>query len=216
MKGTPRKPRRQRGFTLIELLVVLTILSVVSAVGTTAFVTVTAAWNEARAMTELDRQAEDVFQAIRKDVNALISHDLSGLSLTSESGEIEDDRKFPVIQLEDDRVSLPVRASEVSQSLEVAARVGYHVDRSGESRLVRTIGPAAAEFPKTGRQDLTPRARVLGFNVEYLARTPGAGWVREWTRTEPPAALRVSVSMEDTDRSDFQIARKVVIPVKTR
>jgi hypothetical protein len=96
--------------------------------------------------------------------------------------------------------------------------VGYRVERvSGAGQLLRTIGPLSEEFPAGGRIDLMPRARVLGFSVEYLAAdSTSSVWTRSWDGKTTPEALRVSISVEAPVRSEFQISRKLVIPIHVR
>jgi len=206
------------GFTLLELLVVVSIMGLVTAIGTQTFVGVTQAWNERKTLTELDAQADAVLDSIRRDVTDALSATVSGVSIQGTSNDVKDERTFPAALNANDSLMVPIRAVDANRAVAVPASVGYRVERTGEAGvLVRTIGPLGKEFPSTNRTDLMPNARVMGFCVEFLATGSGAMWTRAWTRSEMPAAVRVSLSIEDVDRPDqFQSSRQIVIPVRVR
>jgi len=198
--------------------VVVSILGVVTAVGTQTFVGVTQAWNERKALAELDAQADAVLESIRRDVTDALSADVAGVAIRATEGEVTDSRTFPEARHADDSMMIPVRAVDSNRAVAVPASVGYRVERTGESGvLVRTVGPLGKEFPTTNRLDLMPNARVLGFRVEFLADGSGALWTGAWTRPSMPAAVRVSLSIEDVDRpTQYQSSRQIVIPVRVR
>ena len=81
MRHTPL--RRSDGFTLLEILVVAAIIGVVMTMGTSTFVGVTRAWNEQRAITDLDDQARAALESIRQDVESTLSSEVSGLDRKS-------------------------------------------------------------------------------------------------------------------------------------
>lgn len=212
-----KRPLRA-GFTLIELLLVVSILGIVMAIGSQTFVSVTSAWNERRTVAELDAQADLVLESIRRDVVDALSADVSGVAIQGHSRTVADQRTYPMAQHPDDELLIPVRAIDPNRSLAVPANVGYRVERNGATgTLVRTVGALGPDFPATNRLDLIPNARVLGFSVEFLA--PGAGplWVDSWTGPGMPAAVRVSLALEDIDRpNEYQSTRQLVIPVHVR
>ncbi len=212
------RPPLRSGFTLLELLIVVTIFGLVMAIGTQTFVGVTAAWNDRRTVAELDAQADLALESIRRDVTDALSSEVSGVGIRGASRTVADPRTYPVPQHPDDELLIPVRAIDPNRSLAVPANIGYRVERAGATgTLVRTVGPLGTEFPATNRLDLMPNARVLGFSVEFLS--PGADplWVDSWTGTGMPAAVRVSLAVEDLDRpNEYQTTRQVVIPVHVR
>ncbi len=208
---------KARGFTLIELLVVMTIIGVVMTIGTSTFVTVTAAWHERRALTELDNQVQTVFDSIGHDIAATISYDISGVGITGTSRDVKDDRTYPAATHPDDDFCLPVNDFDTARNQFTPSKVAYRVDRIGKptGALVRTVGPLGGDYPAGARLELIP-ARVQGFSVEYLGADANAAWSDSWAGSGLPRAVRVSISLEDPVRPEFQVARKAVFPVHVR
>jgi prepilin-type N-terminal cleavage/methylation domain-containing protein len=206
------------GFTLLELLIVVSISGLVMAIGSSTFVAVADAWNERKTVAELDAQADLALESIRRDVTDALSAEISGWTVRGSSNTVSDTRTYPPAQHEDDDLLIPIRAIDPNRTLAVPANVGYRVERNGETGvLVRTIGPLGEEFPTTNRTELMTNVRVEGFSVEFLSPDPGSFWVDEWSDSRPPAAVRVSVSVEDADRpNEFQITRQLVAAVRTR
>ncbi len=209
MKRT--RQRGKAGFTLLEILVVAGIFGVVMTVGTSAFVGVTRAWNERRAITDLDNQARAALESIRQDVKAAISSDVSGAVLSGASRTVTDDRSYPPATYADDDLVLAVE--DASRGTPVPMKVAYRVERDGATGfLVRTTGGLSAESPAGAPLQVT-KARVQGFKVEYLGRGPGAAWSGAWAGPGLPGAVRVSIALEHPVRSEYQIARKAVFPI---
>lgn len=208
---------RRAGFTLIELLVVLAIIGIVMTIGTSTFVTVTAAWHERRAISELDDQAETVLDSIGQDIASMISFDVSGVGIAGASREVKDSRTYPAASHADDEICIPVNAHDPARNVSTPGKVAYKVDRSGGTAgtIVRTVGPLSGEVPTGGRLELIP-ARVQGFSVEYLGGDVNAAWTDTWAGPGLPRAVRVSISLEHPVRSEFQVARKAVFPVHVR
>ena len=213
-----RRPRESSGFTLLELLVVITIIGIVMAIGTSTFYGVMAAWNERRTVAELDAQADAVLESIRRDIADTLAYDVAAVPIHGDTATIEDTRTYPHAQHPDDTLLVPIRAVDPNRPLAVPANVGYRVERAADGGiLMRTVGPLGGGFPTTNRSERMPPARVLGFSVEYLSTEPGALWTDAWSRGEMPAAIRVSLAIEDVDRPDqFQVARQMVFPVHVR
>lgn len=208
---------RRAGFTLIELLVVLSILSVVTTLGTTAFITITTAWNEQKIMAELDQLAQDAFAAIERDLSDTLSYELSGVAIAGTNRNQRDDGAWRETYNADDVFSIPIQGSSAQRTRQRSAKVGYYVDRSsGGASLVRTIGGLYKGFPTTGREDLIPRASAIAFRVEYLSKDPDKLWVAGWDRAGHPEAIRLSLTLEDPDRPEFQVSRKTVLRVHVR
>ena len=209
--------RRRAGFTLLEVLVVLTILGVVSTLGTSAFVTVTSAWNERKALAELDAQAEEAFDTIRRDLADALSYELSSVAITGRSRDAVDTDTVPAAHNADDSVSIPVQGAAAGRTRQEAAMVAYSVDRgAAEGSLIRTAGSLDDNFPTTGRQEVIPRAHTVAFRAEYLSDDPDRLWETEWHGPGHPKALRISLTLEHPDRPDLQISRKAVIRVHVR
>ena len=209
--------KSKAGFTLIELLVVLSILSVVTTLGTTAFITITTAWNEQRALIALDREAQKVFETIERDLSDTLSQELSGVTITGANRDQKSTGTWPETHLADDALSIPIQGSAAQRTRQRSARVGYYIDRSaGGASFVRTTGKLSEGFPTTGRQDLIPDVRTIAFRVEYLTDDPEKVWVPTWNRAAHPEAIRLSLTLEDADRPEFQLSRKAVMRVHVR
>jgi len=206
------------GFTLLELVIVVSIFGVVMAIGSSTFVAVTSAWNERKTISELDAQADIALESIRRDIVDALSAEVSGTPIRGQSSTVSDSRSHPPAQYPDDSLVIPIRALDPNSSLAVPANAGYHVDRAGATGvLVRTVGPLGDTDPNTNRLEVMPGARVEGFNVEFLVPGRGGLWVDGWSESRMPAAVRISLSIEDLDRpTQFQSTRQIVIPVRVR
>ena len=209
--------RGRHGFTLLELMVVIMIIGVVSTLGTTAFVTVTTAWNDQRALVELDAMAEEVFSAIERDLSDTLSHDLSGVVISGASRDAIDHRSVPAAHNADDTLIIPIQGAAEGRIRQQSGMVGYRVDRSATTQtLVRTKGGLNENFPATGSQPIVPGAQILAFRVEYLSTDSTKLWVKEWHGRSHPQAVRVSITLADLDRPDRQLSRKSVLRVHVR
>ncbi len=205
--------RRSAGFTLLEMLVVIMIIGAAMTMGTSTFVTVTQVWNERRAISELDGQAQAAIESIRADLASALSSDMSGVGLSGSSRELKDDRTYPPWAHADDDFSFAVESADAARGNAALAKIGYRVERTGATgTLVRTTGPISGEFPEGGRLELVS-ARVQGFSVEYLAAGPGAAWSETWAGPGFPRAVRVGLALESSVRPEFQTSRKAVIPI---
>jgi prepilin-type N-terminal cleavage/methylation domain-containing protein len=211
------KMPRTHGFTLLELLVVIAIIGVVMTIGTSTFVAVTSAWHERRALTELDNQAQTVFDSIGEDIAATISYDVSAVGISGASREVKDDRTYPAATHADDEICLPANVFDTARNQTTPSKVAYRVDRANGTTgtITRTAGPLAGDTPTGSRLDLIP-ARVQGFSVEYLGNDADVAWQDDWAGPGLPRAVRVSISLEDPVRPEFQVARKAVFPIHVR
>jgi len=207
------QPRRNGGFTLLEILVVAGLIGLVMTIGTSTFVNVTRAWDERRAITDLDGQARAALESIRQDVSSTLSSEVSGLVLSGSSRTVTDDRSYPAATHADDDLVLAIESMDGIRGAATPMKVAYRVERSGAGgTLVRTTGGLSAEFPTGAPLDVIT-ARVQGFSVEYLGRGPGAVWSETWAGPGMPGALRVSIALEHPVRTEFQVARKAVFPI---
>ena len=208
---------RRGGFTLLEVLVVIAILGIVSGLGTSAFVTITSAWNERKSITQLDAQAQQAFESIRRDLSDALSYELSAMAIRGTRHDAVDTATVPAAHNADDIIAIPVQGASAGRARQRAALVGYRMDRgTGAGTLVRTIGALEAEFPTTGRLEIIPGAHTVAFRLEYLSNDPGRLWVGDWQGAGHPGAVRVSLTLEDPDRPYIQISRKAVLRVHVR
>lgn len=202
---------RRTGFTLVEVVTVLAVIGVVSTLGTAIFFKMTSGWAQVRGRSELDARIEHAFEQIQRDVNEVISQELSGEPLrgilVDEKSELFFDRV-----LSRDRVVLPVRAAAKRDDIDVAGLVMYRIDTSQEpAQLVRTTGEFGAAEPSGNPAVMA--AGVLRFTIEYAPADGSGEWVRGWDRAQLPAALRVSMTLLDPDQPGEQVARKAVFPI---
>ena len=208
---------RRGGFTLLELLVVIAILSIVSGLGTSAFVSVSSAWNERKSITELDAQAQRAFESIRRDLSDTLSYELSGIAIRGERHDAVDVSTVPAAHNADDTIAIPVQGASAGRARQRAALIGYRIDQGATGgSLMRTVGDLEKEFPTIGRQEIIPGVHTIAFRVEYLSSDPGPLWVGGWPGPGHPGAVRISLTLEDLDRPDFQISRKAVLRVHVR
>ncbi len=206
-------PRRSDGFTLLEILVVAAIMGVVMTLGTSTFVGVTRAWNERRAITDLDDQARAALESIRQDMESTLSSEVSGAVLSGASRTVTDDRSYPPATYTDDDLVLAIESTDAARGAATPMKVAYKVERNGATgNLMRTTGGLGAEFPQGAPLQVIP-AKVQGFSVEYLGRGPGAVWNETWAGPGLPGAVRVSIALEHPVRSEYQVARKAVFPI---
>lgn len=206
-----------RGFTLIEVLVAIAILGVVTTIGLRSFVTITSNWRETRGLVELDDQASGLFQELERDIADILSAELSGYSVRGYDQFIEGDG-FNQAADHDDRIVIPVQGAASGRTLANARFVQWRVERDdvGRNALIRTIGPLGSPSPANGRADFAPRANVIRFDISYGTGEESSPWVKSWTSSEHPKAIRVSMTLSDVDNPIWQISRKEVYTVHVR
>ena len=209
------RPHRQ-GFTLLELLVGLSILGVVSTIGVTTFSSMTSHWHDTRTLMELDAMADAALRSMQRDFSDVIASDIGGAAVIGKHRNTEDPKHVDRV-LADDLIVLPLQTSGSGRGRLVGASSMYSVARNeGREMLVRTLGPLGAKRPSGGSQFIVEDANVIRFRVEYRDRVGKADWLPEWDKDYQPAAVRVSLALEDLNRRDLQVARKAVFPIAVR
>jgi prepilin-type N-terminal cleavage/methylation domain-containing protein len=205
------KHANRAGFTLIEIVTVLAVMAVVSSLGTVIFYKMTSGWMQVRQRTELDARVENAFEQIQRDVNAIISHDISGIPLRGVLQDEKSDEFFDRV-MSRDRVVLPVTAAASIDGMDQAGLVMYSVESGeGQARLIRTTGDFATANPSSN--STTIAEGVLRFAIEFAPRDGAGGWARGWDRDQLPGAMRISMTILDPDQPDQQVARKAVFPI---
>lgn len=214
MPHTTAHRLRSGGFTLIELIVVIGLLAVVTAMGTRMFSIMTQTWNETRAMTELDAEAERIFDSFGRDVENTLASNLAGQTVLGVRHEIDDPRIHKA-RLDDDSIVIPVQGTAEEGPMAGGGRVRYTIDRvGGRQVLTRTIGPFTAETPQAGRIDVSGRANVTQLRLEY-ADSRG-NWHDRWTQSEHPRIVRMNITLEHPTRSYIEITRKAAFFIHVR
>lgn len=211
MSATRADTMRRHGFSLLELIVVIGLIGIVTTWGYVILYRVDSAWNELRQRTELSAAADNIFETMKADFDAMVSPALAGVPIagTEAMAETKHEGQRAVFN---DSITLPVAGPE-GQGLQ---RVRYYVDRSdGRDQLTReSVILAAGEMPLT-QTPLNP-----GVNVAYLRCEFGAGadagfeWLPRWDRPESPACVRVSMTLVNPDRPYIQVSRKAVFDVR--
>lgn len=197
-----------RGFSLIELLVSIAIVGLVMTLGTKAFYSLTSAWAEARTLAELDDTAEDAFYMIGLDMSDLLSAELSGVSIRGIDQVAEADR-FNQAGNNDDRLIIPIQGLTVGMDMQRVRSVQFQVLRGDDSNeLVRRVGLLGAANPGKNESKIITRANVLRFDVTYATGDVENPWVTSWDAVSLPKAVRVSLTLADTNNIFRQISRK--------
>ncbi len=212
-----KRPQQNRGFSLMELILSIGILGVVSTLGISILTQVYSLWGETSVQARLNENAEQAFNTLRTDLAEVLPSYLATRPLRGVSTLLhDDDERYWGITFHDDRVIFPafVPQSNAEGTSPTPALVMYHVDRMSGA-LVRTTGNLDAEFPEGARS--AEAEGVLHFLIEYMDAEEGRGiWETSWTDEKHPAALRVTLVLQDPDRPLEQVARKAVIPVHVR
>lgn len=204
------------GFTLLELIITIAILGAVTGMGATAFTGVTTAWSNAQSEAELDRRVDEVFNAFQEDVSDTLSARLSGEPVLGIAREVNSDRYFDRV-LADDMIVLPIQHSAADTRMRSGSKVAWRVQRNQDtSILVRAIGALDQPIPSGGMTNELGEADVVRLSFEFEAVDEPGKWVREWSRNEHPAAVKMTLVVADTGRPWVQIGREAVFPINVR
>ena len=217
MKTVARVNRRSSaGFSLFELLVVMSIMAVVTGIGTRTFFLMTSQWNNLKSMADLDAIAYSAFQSMQDDFAEVLSAELSGVSIRAFAEEYTHD---PLLQpFRADEIVLPVQTAIDEGEFKSVGSIRYHVVRDeteGTYGLYRSVGTLTAGLPIGARSPIITRANVLSLRYEFLGGESGE-WQFGWESPQLPAAVRLSLTLADLNRSDLQISRKTVFPIHVR
>ncbi len=205
--------RSRAGFTLLELILAIGIVGVVSTLGFQILYRITDGYGELRHRTEIDANARQALALIRRDVADMAHPRTVGEPISSTAADITDleDERFWRIPLENDVLRFPVLLRGADEEERVAV-VHYWIERgNGAGALRRWVGGLGEE---PGEDDGAAQLRgVIGFRTEF-ATGGDPPWLPYWDDpAAAPKAIRVSFSLMDPDRPDFQAAHRAVIPV---
>jgi len=202
----------RRGFSLIEIVVVLGVISVATALGTSAFSVMNTNMENLRTRADINDQARQAFDSIRRDVENVLSPALSGVTFSHTRNT---HTGVPVaglhVSFSDDTITLPVYAPVGVGGEVVSAQVRYAVSRSeGRFELVRTTGSLYDGPPKAN--PLTVAEGIAGIRFEFK-HPDESGWVSEWDSSTLPRAIRVSVLVVDPNNPLEQGMRTAVMGI---
>lgn len=203
--------RRKAGFSLLELLIVISLIGVATGLGTVMFSRMTDLWRQARVRAELDMRADGIFELMARDLAAVSSSKLSGVSVRGTGQSTREKQRFGMADLPDDTIVIPVLSVAGSDEEEQSKTVQYQIDRSGGSHtLVRTVGGLSDEAPGQGRLEVA--SGVVGMRIEYANGKGSEDWVGSWSAGSLPEAVRISLTLIDPNGSE-QVSRKAVFPL---
>ena len=205
-----RHERRNPGFTLVEMIVVIGVLGVVSTIGCIMFGRFLVAERVVIGRTDLDQEAQSVFDAMGRDFRQVLSAELSGVSLRGILAEAKlTGDQYPNLAVEDDQVIIPVQRV-VEGTYDEPGQVRYFIKREGrQTTLTRVIGGLYERNPNSQGGGLSER--VAAMRIEYLDKT-SRGWQPIWDKPELPQAVRVNLMLMG-DHPLEQVSRKAVFPI---
>ncbi|MCF6286226.1 MAG: prepilin-type N-terminal cleavage/methylation domain-containing protein [Candidatus Hydrogenedentes bacterium] len=204
--------RIRRGFTLLELLVVMAVLSVVTTIGVRAFGNMVTLWGDTSASMELDANCASIFGTMRQDLERVASAQRTGRSIQGVD-RLETEQLVNRYKPEDDSIVLPIRQRNLGTGPWEELAVRYHINRDGGALgLMRTIGPNDGTTPAGATQLIGEK--VVAMNIVYLSHDNT--WEKEWSRSELPAAVRVSLTVSLPDRPFEQISREALFPIHVK
>lgn len=203
--------RHTYGFTLMELIVVITLMGIATTLGMEILFKMSAVWHDTSTRAEQERQINDIFALIHRDITAMASVANSG-TFTSSQEQARYDR-FPDTPLPDGKMSFNVM-DKTTDGQHKLIHVTYRVDRTPKgSALVRTANPVDNAINVT--TNILTR-NILALSIETCDRTLNTKWHPGWgvEASQPmPSAVRVSISLIDPNNPFNQISRKAVFPV---
>lgn len=199
------------GFTLLELLVAASILSVVSTIATVGFFKLTNQWGTILSKQHTEDVAHNAFTSFHSDIERVVPFELFEVPLEGQASNVEDQRKFWRIMLENDKIELPIEEVDPATGQRSLQVIRYEIDRSEETPwLVRYV---IAEGTNGARSLKISKAfpGILGMRISYF---DGQLWKNQWTDTHLPSAIRFSITLVDDIRLTTQIARVTTFRVR--
>ena len=199
------------GFSLLELLVSIAIMGVVTTLGVSAFSKMTTQWLETKTMTELENNVETVFESVGKDLADTLSAEVSGHSIVGEDREWINPKEHNPFEYKDDRMVIPVQG--VKDGVDIAVAVQYAIVRNAETTsLKRSTAPLGSD-KWLNPLDLIAGVDTLSFDIEYATDNVESPWVKAWTASTLPKAVRVGIVVADRDNAYYQVSRKAVYTI---
>lgn len=201
--------RLRDGFTLLELLTVMVLMGVATTLGITMLFKVSDTWRETARYTELEEQANRVFDEMRQDFASLASFTLYGTAIRGVPRNASDARYAGVV-IEDDTVILPailaLKPNEAPQRVDVAYRISRE---NGQCILLRSVRvPGVAETP------VKVADGIVAMRIEYQEQSSDGTWQAGWNKPGHPSSVRVNLTLEDPIRNNEQVSRQAAFPIR--
>ena len=202
-----------KGFSLIELITVVAVLSVVMSLGTTMFFKIMDLGNNSARALRMEEKANNAFATMRRDFTQMLSTDQAGTTIVGEHRKIQDNIFAWGIELEDDRVTLPVSTKNPGTDLVEQWSVLYRIgrDEQGPPRLERLHVPLGQDHNDGAVQVVAEW--VTSMNIEYH---DGVSWRPSWSQKQAPESVRISLTLMSPNRSNEQIARKTAFTLHVK
>ncbi len=200
--------RDGRGFTLVEILTVLAVLGVLSTIGVVMFGKIMDYQKNKDVFQSLNIRFLDIAVRIGEDFDQLASFSISGGRIIGER-RVEVNKRYRSVPLDDDRITLPVVATNADGKAKLVY-VKYYIDRElgGAPKLVRVVSNLDIDDV-----DNIQGAKEILFSGVFAMRIfyfDGKSWVDSWNKDYYPEGVKISFVLADEDRPWDQIVREKV------
>ncbi len=205
------RPRGREGFTILELLVVIGLIGMITTWGYVILFRVDSDWKELRSRSEINDAASAMFQTMRDDFNASVSPKLAGVALAATHAMYSDTDRHR--ELFNDSFEFPIAAPDAQG----VSRVRYFVERTlKRDFLTREVLPLSGEAASPMTNELNRLVDVVYLRCEVGVEQNGEfAWTQDgWSGSEPPEAVRISMTLADPDSPWIQVSRKAVFDVR--
>src|SRR5690606_31576431 len=152
---------------------------------------------------ELSDAAQSIFDTMRADFQSIAPPALAGVPISGAEAEYPDPKRV-LRDMKNDSFSLPIYSPANAST----QRVRYYVDRrNSHERIIRETSSLDSIESPAVETALYPQVNVAQLRCEFAAHTEnGLEWVLGWDRPEPPAAVRISMTLENPEFPYIQVS----------